>query len=51
MGIFIVCMRKGNFPRLLLTTGRHFRILRKYVKINHPQQRKFYCEINFFICE
>ena len=51
MGIFIVCMRKGNFPRLLLTTGRHFRSLRKYVKISLCERGKFYCEINYFIYE
>ena len=47
MGIFIVCMRKGNFPRLLLTTRRHSRGLRKYIKISAPQKRKFYSQINF----
>ena len=50
-GIFIVCVRKGNFPRLPLTIRRQSGSLRKCVKFSVSQRAKFYCEIKFFIYE
>ena len=49
--IFVVCALKGSVVGLPLTTRRHSRGLRKYIKISAPQKRKFYSQINFFICE
>ena len=49
--IFVVCALKGSVVGLPLTTRRHSRRLRKYIKISAPQKRKFYSQINFFICE
>jgi len=51
MGIFIVYALRGSAAGLLLTTGRHSRSLRKYVKISLCERGKFYCEINYFIYE
>ena len=49
--IFIVYALKGSVASLQLTTGRHFRSLRKCVKISLCERGKFYCEINYFIYE
>ena len=51
LGIFIVYALKGSVEGLPLTTRRHFRSLRTYIKISFSQKGKFYCEINYFICE
>ena len=48
LGIFIVYALKGSVEGLPLTTRRHFRSLRKYIKISFSQKGKFYCEIKFF---
>ena len=42
---------KYTFLRRLPTTRNRFGSLRKYIKISLCERGKFYCEINFFICE
>ena len=51
MGIFIVCELKGSVVWQPLTTRRHSRSLRRYVKISLCEAGKFYRDINYFICE